>query len=344
MESTTNTSGGAPQPTPFLLLDYLVPGFSVVSSTINTYLGIDLNVYLPILIFVFGSIYSWNYIAEYSHSCVSDYLMSSVTLRKDDEIYKMVMAWIARQAFAKRSRSILVNSSTNTRSWYLWSYRNHDEDEDEDDDFDNVVQKPLQYTPAFGSHYFWYKGRLLNFQRCQDRERSGSSYMSDNQEQITIQCFGRNPQILKDLLLEARVEHAKKDEDKTIIYRGSVGTYSEPVWQRCMSRTGRPFSTVILDEKIKTELVEDVSDYLNPDTRRWYSNRGIPYRRGYLFYGPPGTGKSSLSLAMAGYFHMRIYMVSLNSSIATEENLTTLFSELPRRCCVLLEDIDSAGL
>jgi mitochondrial chaperone BCS1 len=41
-----------------------------------------------------------------------------------------------------------------------------------------------------------------------------------------------------------------------------------------------------------------MKDYLHPYTRRWYSNRGIPYRRGYLLYGPPGTGKRSLTPAI----------------------------------------------
>lgn len=41
---------------------------------------------------------------------------------------------------------------------------------------------------------------------------------------------------------------------------------------------------------------------------------------------------------------MRIYIVSLSSNVADEENLSTLFGDLPRRCIVLLEDIDSAGL
>jgi chaperone BCS1 len=85
-------------------------------------------------------------------------------------------------------------------------------------------------------------------------------------------------------------------------------------------------------------------DYLHPYTRRWYSNRGIPYRRGYLLYGPPGTGKSSLSFAIAGYFKLKIYIVSLNSLAMNEENLGQLFSELPKQCVVLLEDIDTAGL
>ena len=70
----------------------------------------------------------------------------------------------------------------------------------------------------------------------------------------------------------------------------------------------------------------------------------FPYRRGYLLYGPPGTGKSSLSFAVAGYFKLKIYIVSLNSSAMNEENLGTLFADLPKKCVVLLEDIDTAGL
>jgi chaperone BCS1 len=43
-------------------------------------------------------------------------------------------------------------------------------------------------------------------------------------------------------------------------------------------------------------------------------------------------------------FKLRIYIVSLSSVTANEENLGSLFAELPRRCVVLLEDIDTAGL
>lgn len=61
-------------------------------------------------------------------------------------------------------------------------------------------------------------------------------------------------------------------------------------------------------------------------------------------YGPPGTGKSSLSFAIAGYFRLKIYIVSLNSPAMNEESLGTLFADLPKKCLVLLEDIDTAGL
>src|SRR5271163_3253088 len=101
---------------------------------------------------------------------------------------------------------------------------------------------------------------------------------------------------------------------------------------------------VILNESGKRELLKDIGDFLDQTARQWYSNRGIPYRRGYLLYGPPGTGKSSLSFAIAGYFKLKIYIVSLNSLAMNEENLSTLFAELPKQCVVLLEDIDTAGL
>ncbi len=39
-----------------------------------------------------------------------------------------------------------------------------------------------------------------------------------------------------------------------------------------------------------------------------------------------------------------IYVVSLNTLAMNEQNLSTLFAELPRRCVILLEDIDSAEL
>jgi chaperone BCS1 len=109
-----------------------------------------------------------------------------------------------------------------------------------------------------------------------------------------------------------------------------------------MSRPSRPLSSIVVNEFMKEAMVNDLRDYLHPRTRRWYSNRGIPYRRGYLLYGPPGTGKSSLSFAIAGHFKLRIYVVSLNMLAMNEQNLSTLFAELPRRCVVLLEDIDTA--
>ncbi|ROT34909.1 hypothetical protein SODALDRAFT_381884 [Sodiomyces alkalinus F11] len=349
------TPFATPAPPQLAILDFFFPGFSVISTAFVRYLGIDLNVYLPVLIMCGAATFAWKYFSDYVWGIVETYFMSSVEIRTDDEIYNMLMAWVASQRFAKRSRRFVANTNLNSRAWALWRW-----DADDEDDTDNDVgtdqtpgengaygvlgesKKVLAYTPSFGSHTFWYKGRLLRFSRSRNQQQG---YMTVSEsEEISISCFGRNPLVLKQLLLEARSDYLKKDTKKTMIYRGNTRNSGDPSWQRCMARTARPFSTVILNEKKKKELVDDVADYLSPATRNWYSNRGIPWRRGYLLTGPPGTGKSSLSLALAGYFKMRIYIVNLNSISASEDSLASLFSELPQRCIVLLEDIDSAGL
>ncbi|KAF2471704.1 P-loop containing nucleoside triphosphate hydrolase protein, partial [Lindgomyces ingoldianus] len=109
-------------------------------------------------------------------------------------------------------------------------------------------------------------------------------------------------------------------------------------------RPTRPISTIDLDEDIKKALVEDVERYLSPERAQWYANRGIPYRRGYLFHGPPGTGKSSMSLALAGLFNKDLYMLSL-SDVESESDLKDLLDTVKQtHSIVLLEDIDSARI
>lgn len=334
---------------PMALLDFFFPGFSMLSSILQRYLKIDLNVYIPLILLLGCLVAAWRYLSDYLWSQIETYFMASVDIRTDDEIYNMLMGWVAQQRFASGARRFVVNTDLNSRAWYIswrWDTDNDDEEKDEGSSgpYAGSGKKSLAYTPTFGSHYFFYKRRLCIFRRDRGRGQD-SGMMVSEKEEITISCFGRNPNVLKELLMEARSHFMKRDESKTLIYRGTTRPgASDPIWQRAMARESRPFSTVILNEKKKQDLIEDVTDYLNPATRRWYANRGIPYRRGYLLYGPPGTGKSSLSLALAGFFKMRIYIVSLSSISSTEENLATLFAELPRRCVVLLEDIDTAGL
>ncbi|KAM0313543.1 hypothetical protein ACHAO8_005347 [Botrytis cinerea] len=352
-DSTGQATFGYSQPH---IIDMFFPGFSLFATALKNYTAIDLNIYIPMLVIMGILIFCWQYLETWFWIELDAYFMSTADVRMDDEMYNMVMAWISEQSFAQRSRHFVASTNLNSRMWFMWNFNEDEENEEEEDDFEidedgspvpkkaSEKEKRVRFTPSFGTHYFWYKRRLLQFRRLQTQSLN-SSAMSEKEE-ISISSFGRNPRILKELLDECRQAFMKNDENKTIIYRGGAkgGSFGEPGWTRLLSRTSRPFSTVVLDEVVKQNIIADMKDYLHPYTKRWYSNRGIPYRRGYLLHGPPGTGKSSLSFAIAGYFKLKIYIVSLNSGSMNEETLSTLFAELPKQCVVLLEDIDTAGL
>jgi chaperone BCS1 len=336
------------------ILDTFFPGFSILSNALYKYLKLDLTLYMPWLLAIALLAVAWQYTSEYLWNALETHFMSTADIRIDDEMYNWLLAWVADQRFAKESRRFVANTNLNSRCWYLWrSLDGEDEGDNLDFGTGDVLDpdswigqgaKAVRYTPSFGTHYFWYKKHLLLFNRIQNTRDISYGSVSEKEE-ISISCFGRNPTILKELLAECRTNFSKNDENCTLIYRGTTKSGStDPTWTRCMSRVSRPLSTVVLDESVKQALIDDMRDYLHPLTRRWYSNRGIPYRRGYLLCGPAGTGKSSFSLAVAGYFKLKIYIVSLNSISMNEENLGTLFAELPKRCVVLLEDIDTAGL
>lgn len=214
-----------------VLLDTIFPGFSIVSSVLHKYLHIDISIYLPILLIIGVITWASQQVKEWFWDIVEDYLMSTVDIRVDDEMYNMVMGWIAGQKFADRSRKFIANTDLNSRAWTLvrssWQNENDDDDDigvefDENGDvvakLNNKKDKGVQFTPSFGIHYFFYNKRLLIFRRTRDKSQINIGPVSELEE-ISIQCYGRNPQILKDLLAECRKKFIENDLNKTIIYR-----------------------------------------------------------------------------------------------------------------------------
>ena len=208
---------------------------------------------------------------------------------------------------------------------------------------------PPRFTPAMGTHHFWHRRTYFSLHRMQQTfiEEANSTTFKDT-EVITLSCLGRSTKPIKALLDEAKAQYYQGLNKKTVIRRPAGSNSrrwgSRNGWLKVAERPCRPLSTVVLDEKKKFEVLADINEYLSPATARWYANRGIPYRRGYLLYGPPGTGKTSLTFSLAGVFGLEIHVVSLLEPTLTEEELGNLFTTLPARCIVLLEDIDTAGL
>ena len=77
------------------------------------------------------------------------------------------------------------------------------------------------------------------------------------------------------------------------------------------------------------------------DSKDWYSERQIPWRRGMLMYGPPGTGKSSLAKALAQFLNMPIYSLDI-STMDNREFYDAYQDALTNSpAMVLIEDLDA---
>src|SRR5207244_9320578 len=71
---------------------------------------------------------------------------------------------------------------------------------------------------------------------------------------------------------------------------------------------GSALGNLIFPERIKN-LIREIELWRN--SRSWYRDKGIPWKRGWLLYGPPGTGKTALARAFAEDLNMPIYVFNL---------------------------------
>ncbi|WPG98354.1 Hypothetical protein R9X50_00114300 [Acrodontium crateriforme] len=333
------------------ILEALIPGYSIISRYASAYLGIDISMFvtigLAILAINKGGMYIWGQLLDFFRSTV----MSSVFIDEHDDLFDMLMSWLAaNQASTSRSRDMRAKTQRGTDDF--------EETADEDAldanglfNFTNWSARiPPRYEPYYGSQYIWFQGRLFWFRRSRQPSNGGRIQVSFSNTQqddiIQLDCLGRSVEPIKGLIKAIRTWSLNRTRHTTTIRHPTPKERARwgGAWSKTSSRPSRPMDTVILDTEQKNMIVKDMNEYLHPASPKWYATRGIPYRRGYLFHGPPGTGKTSLSFALAGIFGLDIYAITLQEPSLTEGDLMQLFNGLPRRCIVLLEDVDAAGL
>ncbi|KAI9184463.1 hypothetical protein H9P43_003516 [Blastocladiella emersonii ATCC 22665] len=251
-----------------------------------------------------------------------------------DEVYSWILEWLAvHTEYGKDCTHVAVSAKPRVR--LAEGARRYGDDPEMDGTVvrkDDESLRPVYYFPAMGRHFFWHKGRLFCLSRDQagPRTASGSGLVP---ETLTITTFATSREPLEDLLREVRKAAAVRDNARTAIYTGDQ--YGS--WRRLYDRPSRPMESVVLDARVKGDLVADAQDFLKSEM--WYAEAGLPYRRGYLLSGPPGTGKTSLVTALAGHLELPIYIINLASTVLDDSNLLELMLETPPRCIMLLEDI-----
>ncbi|KAF8739935.1 P-loop containing nucleoside triphosphate hydrolase protein, partial [Rhizoctonia solani] len=264
---------------------------------------------------------------------------------EDDYPYDWLMHW--QQPAWGRSREFETTTRTNVPGAINSGFGDEFEDLEaaDDDDAPGKQKMRVVFMPTLDTtHTIYYKGHWLRV--CRSRQSNGD-------ELLSISVVARSNNILKQLVLEAKKEYERDAEHRVQIFfadsvrrrrrrrsRQSSSPSQHGSWRWTDSRQKRPMSSIVLAPGVKEMLLSDTRDFLKSE--KWYADRGIPFRRGYLLHGVPGSGKSSLIHAIAGELALDIYVVSLSSSWINDATLTALMGRVPARCIVLLEDLDAA--
>lgn len=265
-------------------------------------------------------------------------ILVSMEIPSHDKSYQWILGWLSRRG-AETVKA--AGGKDQTMTWMhrriakavlprhmavQTSYKQHD---------NGSVSTNFAMVPGQGKHVFFHQGIFIQV----DRQRN--SKMIDIQsaapfETVTLTTLSRDRGIFNSILDEARQYALSQNEGRTVLY-----TSFGPEWRPFgLPRKKRMLESVILDRGVSESIVADVRDFIS--NGKWYDERGIPYRRGYLLYGPPGSGKTSFIQALAGELGYNICILNLSERGLTDDRLNHLLTVAPERSLVLLEDIDAA--
>ena len=104
-------------------------------------------------------------------------------------------------------------------------------------------------------------------------------------------CSGTDPAPLRTLV-QAAIDYGEEGEaGLTKVFQvRRIWPYG---WEECQRKKARALESVVLEGTIAQDIIADIKRF--QQAGQWYSEKGVPYRRGYLLHGPPGTGKTSFT-------------------------------------------------
>ncbi len=269
----------------------------------------------PVFLGLFGSMImgSIMYGLKAAPQKVSELLFRTFTVKltitSGDEVFVWVNEWLSTHIYAKKARSLRVTTKPDDES--QWTI-----------------------APGLGTHYFWDKGPIVVTRVMEEKQPADKKI----RETITIWTLTRSQAKIRQLIAKSKEEKVKNSKDLIKFNTWTNWWGWSPV---VINKKKRDLSTVFLPQEQKQQLVDDVQWFL--DNEKWFRERGVPYRQGFLFYGPPGTGKTTIVASLASHFDRTVCLLTPNT-LSNDEELLDAFRKLPKNSILLIEDVDCLSI
>ncbi len=191
------------------------------------------------------------------------------------------------------------------------------------------------YAPAPGRHWFMWRGKICRLERgINEKSKIGAGHHQRPMETLRVTVlFGHVSTIVEWIAAGKRIAQSKDRIGPALhVLKGDY-------WDNLGDIPGRSIETVLVDDDRIEKVVQDMRWFYA--ARDWYAERGVPWRRGYLFHGPPGTGKSSLIRALASELALDIASLDVGRVTLTDDDLRDAMSAAPKGCLIAIEDVDA---
>jgi len=101
-----------------------------------------------------------------------------------------------------------------------------------------------------------------------------------------------------------------------------------------------PIKTIAITPNMK-KIFDDVTFWFG--NKKWFTDRGLTWKRGYCLYGPPGTGKTTLVRTIAQQLNIPLVLFSLSNIRSSEDFLHYWSKEMTSNPKVIVfEDFDAS--
>ena len=191
------------------------------------------------------------------------------------------------------------------------------------------------YAPAPGRHWFFWRGYLCRLERnINEKSKVGSAQNQRPKEVLHVTVLFGRVQTILGWIADGRAISRTRDRigPGLHILKGDW-------WEHVADVPRRAPDSILVDDDRIDKVIEDMRWFYG--ARDWYGERGVPWRRGYLFHGPPGTGKSSLIRALASELSLDIATLDVGRATLTDDDLRESMMSAPAGSLIAIEDVDA---
>lgn len=212
---------------------------------------------------------------------------------------------------------------------------------------DACFRKPLEIIVEDGKKLYVQLGETNTSESSSSQNQSSLSSSSSSSSLLaspTIVLYSYTMSVTELRTFVSNIAKLEKKQSATLtVYRAIMPKKGEnPYWDSIKFLSNKTVANTIVSSKVQRDLFDDIEWFMQHE--KWYGEKGVDYKRGYLLYGVPGCGKSSSIKAIANKYKLPIFNLDLET-IQTNSQLIALTNdilcEVPDKPYILtIEDFD----